>query len=58
MTYFNVYAWAMFIHVQMCLLSDFIALGNREVLFRSHKAIHWRRGQQERFRAFRPARDI
>jgi len=26
----------MFIHVQTCLLSDFITSGNRELLFRSH----------------------
>jgi len=32
--------------------------GNREHLFRSHNTIDLQRGQQERFRAFRPARDI
>jgi len=58
MTYFNVFAWAMFIHVQICLLSDFITLGKRELLLRSHNAIHLQRGQQERFRAFRSARNI
>jgi len=54
MTYFNVYAWAMFIHVQICLLSDFITLGIKEVTQRNNL----RRGHQERFRAFRPAQDI
>jgi len=58
MTYFDVYAWIMFIHMQICLLSGFIMSGNRELLFRSHNAIFLRSGQQERFRAFRPARDI
>jgi len=58
MTYFNVYAWIMFIHMQICVVSDFITSGNRELLFHSHNAIDLRRGQQERFRAFRPARDI
>jgi len=29
MTYFNVYAWIMFIHMQTCLLRDFIMSGNR-----------------------------
>jgi len=53
MTYFDVYAWIMFIHVQICLLSDFITSGNPQLLFRSHNAIDLRRGQQERFRAFR-----
>ena len=48
-TYFDVYACIMFIHVQICLLSDFITSGNRELLFRSHYAIDLRRGQQERF---------
>jgi len=48
----------MFIHVQTCLLGDFIMSGNRELLFHSHKAIDLRRGQQEPFRAFRPAGDI
>jgi len=28
------YAWIMVIHVQICVLSDFITLGNRELLFR------------------------
>jgi len=57
MTCFNVYAWIMFIHMQICVLSDFITSGNRELLFRSHNAIDLRRGQQECFRASRPARD-
>jgi len=29
------YAWIMVIHVQIWLLSNFITLGNRELLFRS-----------------------
>jgi hypothetical protein len=41
MTYFDVHAWIMFIHVQICLLSDFITSGNRELLFRSHNAIDY-----------------
>jgi len=49
MTYFDVYSWIMFIQVQICLLSDFITSGNRELLFRSHNATELRRGQQERF---------
>ena len=51
MIYLDVYAWIMFIRVQICLLSDFITSGNRELLFRSHNAIDLRRGQRERFRA-------
>jgi hypothetical protein len=39
MACFDVYAWIMFIHVQICILSDFITSGNRELLFRSHNAI-------------------
>jgi len=31
---------------------------NRELLFRLHNAIDLRIGQQERFKAFRPAPDI
>jgi len=59
MTCFDVYAWIMFIKLQICvLLSDFITSGNRELLFRSHNTIDLWRGQQERFRAFRPARHI
>jgi hypothetical protein len=27
MAYFNAYAWIMFIHVQICVLSDFIMSG-------------------------------
>ena len=56
-TYFDVYAWIMFIHVQACLVSDVITSGNRALLFRSHNAIDLRTEQQERFRAFRPAGD-
>jgi len=48
MTCFDVYAWIMFIHMQICVLSDFILSGNRELLFRSHNAIDLRRGQLER----------
>ena len=40
---------------QTCLLSDVITSGKRELLFRSHNAIYLRRGQQERFGAFRPS---
>ena len=58
MTYFDVCAWIMFIHVQTRLLSDVITSGNRELLFRSHNAIDLRTGQQERFGAFRQAGDI
>jgi len=58
MIYLDVYAWIMFVQVEICLLSDLIASGNRELLFRSHNALDLRKGQQERFRAFRPARDI
>ena len=56
MTYFDVYAWIMFIHMQTCLLRDLILSGNSELLFRSHNAIDLR--GQERIRTFRPARDI
>jgi len=56
MTYFDVCAWIVFIHVQTCLLNDVIKSGNRELLFRSHNAIDLRRWQQECFRAFRPGR--
>jgi len=58
MTYFYVCACIMFIKVQTCLLSDVITSGNRELLFHSHNAIDFRRGQQERFGAFRQAGDI
>jgi len=58
MTCFDVYAWIMFIHVQTCVLSDFITSGKRELVFHSHNAIDLRRGQQERFRVFRTAGDI
>ena len=34
------YACIMLIHVQICLLSDFITSGNIELLFRSHNAIY------------------
>jgi len=49
-TYLNTYAWIMLIHLQTCLLSDFITSGNTELLFRSHNAIDLLRGQ-ECFRA-------
>jgi hypothetical protein len=42
MTYFDAYAWIMFIHVQICLLSDFITSGNIELrtfLF-AHRSIY------------------
>jgi hypothetical protein len=42
-TYFDAYAWIMFIHVQICLLSDFITSGNIELLFRSHNAVFMKR---------------
>jgi len=58
MTCFDVYAWIMFIHVQIRALSDFITSGNGELLFHSHNAIDLWRGQQDHFRAFSPARDI
>jgi len=58
MTCFDVYAWIMFIYVQICVLSDFITSGNRELLFRSHNAVDLQRGQHECFRAFRPAQYI
>jgi len=58
MTYFDVCASTMFIHVQTCLLSDVITSGNRELLFHSHNAIDLQRGRWERFGAFRPAGDI
>jgi hypothetical protein len=31
MTYFDAYAWIMFIHVQICLQSDFIMSGDIEL---------------------------
>ena len=40
-----IYAWIMLIHMQICLLSDFITSGNIELLFCSHNAIYLRRGQ-------------
>jgi len=37
------YACIMVIHMQICVLSDFITLGIRELLFRSHNAVDlWR----------------
>jgi len=33
MTYFDVYTWIMFIHMQICLLSDVITSGNRSSCF-------------------------
>jgi hypothetical protein len=38
------------------MLTKLLTLGNREFLFRSHNAIHLRRGQQERFRALGTAK--
>jgi hypothetical protein len=58
MTYFEAYAWIIFIHVHTCLLSDFIMLGNRGLLFLSYNATDLHRGQQERFGAFKPEGDI
>jgi len=52
------YAWIMVIHVQIWVLSDFIMLGNRELLFRSHNAIYLRREQPVCFSTFRPAGGI
>jgi hypothetical protein len=49
MTYFDAYAWIMFIHVQICLLSDFITSGNIELLFS-----YLRKGQPVRFSALGP----
>jgi len=46
MAYFDVYASIMFIHVQICVVSDFITSGNKELLFYSHNAIDLRREQQ------------
>ena len=40
------YACIMLIHVQICLLSDFITSGNIELLFRSHNA-RYRVSQEE-----------
>jgi hypothetical protein len=58
MTYFDTYAWIIFIHTPACLLSDVITSGNRELLFRSHNTTNLRRGQHMRFRVFRPAGDV
>jgi hypothetical protein len=58
LTFVDVYAWITFIHVHTCLLSDFIATGNRELLFGSYNTTDLRRGRQERFGAFREAGDI
>jgi len=58
MTYFDVCAWIMFINVQTCFLSDVITQGKSELLFRSHKGIDLRRGQQERFGAFMQAGEV
>jgi hypothetical protein len=54
MTYFDAYAWIMFIHVQICLLSDLITLGNIELLFHSHNTVFTKRTAS----AFRPAGGI
>jgi hypothetical protein len=54
MTYFDAYAWIMFIHVHICLLSDFIMSGNIELLFLLHNAIFTNRTAS----AFRPAGSI
>jgi hypothetical protein len=43
MTYFDAYACIMFIHMQLCLLSDFITSGNIELLVRSHNAVFTKR---------------
>jgi hypothetical protein len=43
MTYFDAYASIMFIHVQICLLSDFITSDNIQLLFRSHNAVFTKR---------------
>jgi len=48
----------MFTQVHTCLLSDVITSGNGELLFRSRNAIGLRRGQKERFGAFRSRWDI
>jgi len=52
------YACIVVIHMQICVLSDFITLGNRELLFRSHNAVELRREQPVRFSMFRPAGGI
>jgi len=52
------YAFIMVIHMQICVLSDFITLGNRELLFRLHNAVDLRREQPVRFSTFRPAGGI
>jgi len=39
----------MVINMQICVLSDLITLGNRELLFRSHNAVELRRDQPVRF---------
>jgi len=46
------YACIMVINMQICVLSDFITLGNRELLFHSHNAVELRRGQPVRFSMF------
>jgi hypothetical protein len=51
MTSVDVYVWITFIQEQTCLLSDFIAPGNKELLFGSYNATDLRRGRQERFEA-------
>jgi hypothetical protein len=46
------YAGIMVINLQICVLSDFITLGNRELLFRSHNEIYLGRGQPVRFSTY------
>ena len=55
MTYFDIYAWIMFIHVQICVVSDLIKSGNKELLFLLHNAIYLRTGQHKCFGALRTA---
>jgi hypothetical protein len=57
MAYFDAYAWIMFIHVQICLLSDFITSGNIQLLF-VRTTQYLGGGQPVRFSAFRPAGGI
>jgi len=49
------YACIVVIYMQICVLSDFITLGNRELLFHSHNAVELRTDQPVRFSTFRPA---
>jgi len=52
------YACIVVIHMQICVLSDLITLGNRELLFLSHNAVELWRGQPVHFSTFRPAGGI